>query len=157
MAEETKNCCCSQRRKVRERTEEEALLQRLSRIEGQVRGVRGMVENSAYCTDILTQVSAIQSALNAFNRELLARHIRTCVVTDIQKGDLEEFEMTTIKVPDMMCENCVKRITNALTAAELTFRVDLAAKNVTIDGCENCVKTAVSELEDLGFTPEVQG
>ena len=45
--------------------------------------------------------------------------------------------MTTIKVPDMMCENCVKRITNALTAAELTFRVDLAAKNVTIDGCEN--------------------
>ena len=130
MAEETKNCCCSQRRKVRERTEEEALLQRLSRIEGQVRGVRGMVENSAYCTDILTQVSAIQSALNAFNRELLARHIRTCVV---------------------------KRITNALTAAELTFRVDLAAKNVTIDGCENCVKTAVSELEDLGFTPEVQG
>lgn len=58
-----------------ERTEEEALLQRLSRIEGQVRGVRGMVENSAYCTDILTQVSAIQSALNAFNRELLARHI----------------------------------------------------------------------------------
>ena len=65
--------------------------------------------------------------------------------------------MTTIKVPDMMCENCVKRITNALTAAELTFRVDLAAKNVTIDGRENCVKTAVSELEDLGFTPEVQG
>ena len=66
-------------------------------------------------------------------------------------------QWTTIKVPDMMCENCVKRITNALTAAELTFRVDLAAKNVTIDGCENCVKTAVSELEDLGFTPEVQG
>jgi len=65
--------------------------------------------------------------------------------------------MTTIKVPDMMCENCVKRIANALTAAELTFRVDLAAKNVTIDGCENCVKTAVNELEDLGFTPEVQG
>ena len=88
MAEEKKACYCSGRRKVRERTEEEALLQRLSRIEGQVRGVRGMVENSAYCTDILTQVSAIQSALNAFNRELLARHIRTCVVTDIEKGDL---------------------------------------------------------------------
>ena len=88
MAEEKKACCCSGRRKVRGRTEEEALLQRLSRIEGQVRGVRGMVENSAYCTDILTQVSAIQSALNAFNRELLARHIRTCVVTDIEKGDL---------------------------------------------------------------------
>ena len=65
--------------------------------------------------------------------------------------------MTTIKVPDMMCENCVKRITNALTAAELKFQVDLAEKKVTIDGCENCVKTAVVELEDLGFTPEVQG
>ena len=100
MAEETKNCCCSQRRKVRERTEEEALLQRLSRIEGQVRGVRGMVENSAYCTDILTQVSAIQSALNAFNRELLARHIRTCVVTDIQKGDLDVVRDVLWIVPD---------------------------------------------------------
>ena len=64
--------------------------------------------------------------------------------------------MTTIKVPDMMCEICVKRSTNALTAAELKFQVSLADKNVTIDGCENCVKTAVSELEDLGFTPEVQ-
>ena len=64
--------------------------------------------------------------------------------------------MTTIKVPDMMCENCVKRITNALTAAERKFQVSLADKNVTIDGCENCVKNAVSEMEDLGFTPEVQ-
>ena len=89
MAEEKKECCCSQRRKVRERTEEEALLQRLSRIEGQVRGVRGMVEKEAYCTDILTQVSAIQSALNAFSRELLSNHIHTCVVADIQNGHLE--------------------------------------------------------------------
>ena len=64
--------------------------------------------------------------------------------------------MTTISVPDMMCENCVKRITNALTQAELTFTVSLADKTVTIDGCQNCVKTAVGELEDLGFTPEVQ-
>ena len=65
--------------------------------------------------------------------------------------------MTTIKVPDMMCEHCVKRITNALTAAELKFQVDLAEKKVTIDGCQNCFSTAVSELEDLGFTPEIQG
>ena len=57
--------------------------------------------------------------------------------------------MTTISVPDMMCENCVKRITNALTAAELKFSVSLDTKTVTIDGCDNCVKTAVSELEDL--------
>ncbi len=64
--------------------------------------------------------------------------------------------MTTISVPDMMCENCVKRITNALTGAELHFQVSLADKTVSIDGCEHCVKTAVEELEDLGFTPEVQ-
>ena len=64
--------------------------------------------------------------------------------------------MTTISVPDMMCENCVKRITNALTAAELKFEVSLPEKKVTVDGCEHCVKTAMEELEDLGFTPEVQ-
>ena len=64
--------------------------------------------------------------------------------------------MTKIAVPDMMCENCVKRITNALTEADLKFSVSLEEKTVTIDGCENCVKTAVSELEDLGFTPEIQ-
>ena len=83
---EEKDCC---RHKHREAEEYEALLKRLSRIEGQVRGVRGMVEKEAYCTDILTQVSAIQSALNAFSRELLGNHIRTCVVTDIQNGQLE--------------------------------------------------------------------
>ena len=64
--------------------------------------------------------------------------------------------MKTIKVPDMMCENCVKRITNALTEAELKFNVSLADKTVTIDGCEHCLKTAMEELEDLGFSPEAQ-
>ena len=83
---EAEDCC---RRKHREASEAEALTKRLNRIEGQVRGIRGMVENEAYCTDILTQVSAVQSALNAFSRELLANHIRTCVVTDIQNGQLE--------------------------------------------------------------------
>ena len=63
--------------------------------------------------------------------------------------------MTTISVPDMMCENCVKRITNALQAADLQFQVSLDHKTVSIDGCEQCVKTAVAELEDLGFSPEV--
>lgn len=77
------------RHKHREANEVDALTKRLNRIEGQIRGIRGMVENEAYCTDILTQVSAVQSALNAFSRELLASHIRTCVVTDIQNGQLE--------------------------------------------------------------------
>ena len=79
------NCCCH---KTKHRTDEEykALINRLSRIEGQVRGIRKMVETDAYCVDILTQVSAIQAALNAFNRELLANHIRTCVMDDIKSG-----------------------------------------------------------------------
>ncbi|MBQ2739796.1 MAG: metal-sensing transcriptional repressor [Oscillibacter sp.] len=79
--------CC--RHKHRESTEYDALIRRLNRIEGQVRGVKGMVEKEAYCTDILIQVSAIQSALNAFSRELLGNHIRTCVVTDLQNGQTE--------------------------------------------------------------------
>ena len=79
--------CC--RHKHRGAPEYDALIKRLNRIEGQVRGVRGMVEKEAYCTDILVQVSAIQSALNAFSRELLGNHIRTCVVQDIQNGHTE--------------------------------------------------------------------
>ena len=61
----------------------------------------------------------------------------------------------TISVPDMNCEACVKRITNALNAAGLKFTVSLENKTVTIDGCEHCLKTALSELSDLGFTPTV--
>lgn len=86
--EELTACAC-QRTKHRETAEMDALLRRLSRIEGQVRGIRGMVEKEAYCTDILIQVSAVQAALNAFSRELLNSHIRSCVVQDIQAGRLE--------------------------------------------------------------------
>lgn len=77
--------CCH---KTKKRSEEEyrLLVNRLSRIEGQIRGIRKMVESDVYCTDILTQVSAVQAALNAFNRELLANHIRTCVAGDIRAG-----------------------------------------------------------------------
>ena len=81
--------CRNCRQKHRDSAEYDALIKRLKRIEGQVRGVQGMVEKDAYCTDILTQVSAIQSALNSFSKELLASHIRTCVVQDIQNGNLE--------------------------------------------------------------------
>jgi len=80
---------CCHKTKHREKTEYDILIQRLNRIEGQVRGVRGMLEKDAYCTDVLVQVSAIQAALNAFSRELLGNHIRTCVVQDIQAGKLE--------------------------------------------------------------------
>ena len=97
--EELKDCC---RHKHRSPTEYDALLRRLSRIEGQVRGIRGMVEKEAYCTDILTQVSAVQSALNAFSRELLANHIRSCVVKDIQAGKLDVVDDLVSTIQKMM-------------------------------------------------------
>lgn len=80
------NTCPCHKTKQRSSAEMKALLNRLSRIEGQIRGIRGMVEKNAYCTDILTQSSAVSAALNAFNRELLSNHIRTCVVNDIRAG-----------------------------------------------------------------------
>ena len=84
-AEETAaGCPC--RHKHREAPEYDSLLRRLNRLEGQVRGVRNMLEDDRYCIDILTQVSAIQSALNAFNKELLGQHIKGCVVDDIRDG-----------------------------------------------------------------------
>ena len=63
--------------------------------------------------------------------------------------------MTVLQVPDMHCEMCVKRITNALTRAELNFSVSLEAKTVKIDGDENAVKAAISELNDLGFESKI--
>ena len=82
--EENKECC----HKTKERTEEEytALIHRLNRIEGQIRGIKRMVEDNAYCTDILIQVSAVNAALNSFNKVLLSNHIRTCVTNDIREG-----------------------------------------------------------------------
>lgn len=76
------------RLKTKERPPDEyrRLIHRLNRIEGQIRGIRGMVEKSAYCTDILAQVAAANAALNAFGRELLSEHIRTCVVRDMREG-----------------------------------------------------------------------
>lgn len=84
--EETCVCDCCVRRKVRQSDEYKDLINRLSRIEGQVRGVKRMVEEDIYCVDILTQVSAVQSALNSFNKVLLANHIKSCVAEDIRAG-----------------------------------------------------------------------
>lgn len=85
---ELSECCCH-KTKCREDEERNALQNRLKRVEGQVRGIQKMLSEDAYCTDILTQVAAVQAALNAFNRELLETHIRTCVVQDIRSGDEE--------------------------------------------------------------------
>lgn len=84
--EPKKCCCCSQRKKERTPEEYTKLIHRLNRIEGQIRGISGMVENNAYCPDILMQSAAVTAAMNAFNKELLASHIRTCVAQDIRDG-----------------------------------------------------------------------
>ena len=97
------NKCCECCHKTKERSEEEyrQLVNRLSRIEGQIRGIRRMVDKSAYCTDILVQVAAVNAALNAFSRELLANHIRTCVAQDIRNGNdevIDELAQTLKKI-----------------------------------------------------------
>lgn len=92
--------CCTERTKHRGAGEYKELITRLNRIEGQVRGIKKMVEEERYCVDILTQVSAIQAALNAFSKKLLANHIHTCVVDDIQAGKVEAV--------DELCETIQK-------------------------------------------------
>lgn len=87
-----KDCCCSERHKDRGEEEKKKLMNRLKRIEGQIRGIEGMVEKDAYCPDILVQVSAVNAALNSFNKELLAKHIKTCVVDDIKEGHDETID-----------------------------------------------------------------
>ncbi len=79
-------CCQSQKFKIRSEEEHKKLIHRLNRIEGQIRGIKGMVEKDAYCTDIIMQVAAANAALNAFNKEMLASHIKTCVAEDIKQG-----------------------------------------------------------------------
>lgn len=87
-----KNCFCTRKTKKREPDEYKKLINRLNRIEGQIRGIKGMVEKDAYCTDILIQVAAVNAALNSFNKELLANHIRTCVANDIREGKDETID-----------------------------------------------------------------
>ncbi len=84
---EEKTCCCGDKQTLRLEEERKRLVNRLSRIEGQIRGLKGMLERNAYCPDILTQSAAVNAAVNAFNKELLASHIRNCVVRDVKNGD----------------------------------------------------------------------
>ena len=97
MGDEISGCC--ERKKEREEKEYQNLIHRLNRIEGQIRGIRGMVERDAYCTDILVQVSAVNAALNSFNKVLLASHIKTCVTRDIKEGKEETVDelVTTLQ------------------------------------------------------------
>lgn len=98
---ENKRELCS-RKKVRSEKEYKDLLNRLSRIEGQVRGIKGMIERDVYCTDVLIQVSAVTAALNSFNRVLLANHISTCVADDIKEGKEETIDELIMVLQKLM-------------------------------------------------------
>ena len=122
--EEQKKCCCHHGGEIsdveargRTRTDEEykKLLNRLNRIEGQIRGVKSMLENDAYCTDIVLQVSAINAALISFNRQLLAEHIRTCVADDIRNGKddtIEGLVNTVTRLMKSICQLLASAVTN---------------------------------------------
>lgn len=100
--EKKQECPCCHKTKERSQEEYTRLIHRLNRIEGQIRGIRGMVEKNAYCPDILVQVAAVNAALNAFNKELLANHIRTCVANDIRAGKDEVIDELVATLQKLM-------------------------------------------------------
>lgn len=93
---------CSGKSKQRDEKEYRDLMNRLKRIEGQIRGVEGMLEKDAYCTDVLIQVSAITSALNSFNKALLANHMKTCVAENIRNGNDEIIDELVVTLQKLM-------------------------------------------------------
>lgn len=93
--------CCN-KTKIRSEEEYKRLIHRLNRIEGQIRGIRSMVEKNAYCTDILTQTAAVNAALNAFSRELLSDHLRTCVADHLRQGNDEIIDELLTTLQKMM-------------------------------------------------------
>lgn len=95
-------CCCTGRTKERNEAELRSLTNRLSRIEGQIRGIRNMLESDAYCVDILMQTSAANAALNAFCKELLASHIKSCVANDIKNGKEESVDELVATLAKLM-------------------------------------------------------
>ena len=97
-----KMCGCCGKTTARPEEERKKLIHRLNRIEGQIRGIRGMVENDAYCADILVQSAAVNAAVNAFNKELLASHIRGCVARDIREGKDEVIDELVATLQKLM-------------------------------------------------------
>lgn len=95
-------CCAAEKKTLRTEEEKKALINRLSRIEGQIRGIRGMLERDAYCNDILTQSAAVNAAVNAFNRELIARHLRGCVARDLKAGEDEVIDELVATLQKLM-------------------------------------------------------
>ena len=102
METEEKGCPCCHKTKERSQEEYTKLIHRLNRIEGQIRGIRGMVEKDVYCVDILVQVAAANSALNSFTKELLSQHVRTCVADDLREGSDEKLDELLKLLPKLM-------------------------------------------------------
>jgi len=99
--EKEKVCTCLKTTE-RSETERKKMINRLNRIEGQIRGIRGMLETDAYCADILTQSAAVNAAVNAFNRELIASHLRGCVARDIRDGKDEVIDELVLTLQKLM-------------------------------------------------------
>ena len=95
-------CACCGKTTKRSEEERKKLIHRLNRIEGQIRGIRGMLEKDAYCADILTQSAAVNAAVNAFNKELLASHLRSCVANDIREGHDEVIDELVVTLQKLM-------------------------------------------------------
>lgn len=95
-----KQCC--NKTTIRSEDERKKLINRLNRIEGQIRGIKGMIENDQYCTDILVQSAAVNAAVNAFNRELIANHIRGCVTRDLKNGNEETIDELVATLQKLM-------------------------------------------------------
>ena len=94
--------CCGEEKTHRSEEQRKKLIHRLNRLEGQIRGIRGMVERDSYCTDILTQSAAVQAALNAFNRELIAAHLHSCVARDLREGKDEVIDELVLTLQKLM-------------------------------------------------------
>ena len=97
-----KTCECHEKTTIRSENERKKLIHRLNRIEGQIRGIRGMVEKDAYCTDILMQSAAVNAAVNSFNKDLIASHIRGCVARDVRDGKDEVIDERVIMLQKLM-------------------------------------------------------
>jgi DNA-binding FrmR family transcriptional regulator len=97
-------CCnkCCDKKTMRSDDEQKKLMNRLNRIEGQIRGIKGMIERNAYCADILVQSAAVNAAVNSFNKELLASHIRSCVARDIREGKDEVIDELVATLQKLM-------------------------------------------------------
>ncbi len=102
MSDIINECCCSEKHKERDEKERKDLMNRLKRIEGQVRGIEKMLDNDVYCTDIITQVAAVNAALNSFNKVLLANHVRTCVADNIRNGNDEVIDELVVLLQKLM-------------------------------------------------------